>query len=355
MNILKLVPIAALALVLPGTAQITTTVSTGNAGGVVLTPGTGPALKGNWTNPYTFSKYEPLYLWTQSGANQWYRDYVYCWVSPPRTYSSFTYNYVSIYNYAVLRNGSASTGAGTTKDATGAAGKQIYTITLKGNGPVVLDTRLYGNIYGNSTATMTLKGGGIDKTWSYSVNGYNYKPEKFNLTVSGTTTLTFTTDAKVTPSGPSPGKYYNGYFAGIYINVLDASPGTFTVDGTLGCTTTYSLAGVGTPQRGTYFDMKIKGMAKDQACFFLYGTNKDTFQGFLKLPLPLGYMGAPGCKLGVDFYFPWARTADAAGEATMRLYLSQYYSGTYYIQGLVMDSTANTAGLVLTGLGKLKY
>ena len=200
---------------------------------------------------------------------------------------------------------------------------------------------------------MTLTGGGINRQWIYSANGYSYKSEKFNVTAPAT--LTFTTKAQVTKTGTTPGKYYNGYFTGIYVNVLDASPGTFTVDNKLSCTAKYTLGGVGIPQRGTYFDMKIKGMAKDQACFFLYGTNKDTFQGFLKLPLPLDYMGAKDCQLGVDFYYPWARTADAAGEATMRLYLSQFYSGTYYVQGLIMDKAANSAGLVLTGLGKLKY
>lgn len=355
MNILRLAPIAALVLVLPGMAQIKATISTGNAGGVSLTPGTGSMLKGNWNYPYTFSNYQTLSLWTQSGSNQWYRDYVYCWVSPPRTYSTFTYNYVSIYNYAMLRKGSATKGAGTTKDANGTQGAQVYTITLTGNGKAVLDTRIYGNIYGNSNVKMTLTGGGINKTWTYTANGYSYGTEKFNVTVSGTTTLTFTADAKVNPAGSSPGAYYNGYYTGLFINVIDAAPGSFTVDNTLSCTTKYKLVGVGQPQKGTYFDMKITGMAPNQPCFFLYGNNKDTFRTVLKLPLPLDYMGAKGCKLGVDFYYPWARVADSNGEVTMRLYLSQYYSRTYYLQGLISDTAANSAGLVLTGLGTLKY
>jgi hypothetical protein len=258
----------------------------------------------------------------------------------------------------VRTSGTATTstaGSARRGPTTGAAGAQQYTITLTGSGPVVLDTRIYGNIYGNSNATMKLTGGGITpQTWTYAANGYNYKYQKFNVTAPAT--LTFTIDAQVNPAGTTPGKYYNGYYTGIYMNVIDASPGTFTVDNNLSCTTKYTLAGVGTPQRGTYFDIKLKGMADKQACFFLYGTNNTTFQGFLKLPLPLDYMGAPGCKLGVDFYYPWPRTANAAGEATMRLYLSQYYSRTYYVQGLVMNPVpTNAAKLALTGLGKLKY
>lgn len=358
MKFMNLLPVAALALALPVTAQVTATVTTGNAGGIALTPGTGSPLLENWGNNKTFTTYEYLYKYTQTSTSQWYRDYVRTYVNPPRTWYGYTYNYVSIYNYAYFKKGTATKKGGTTKDATGAAGAQIYKINLAGSGNVVLDTRVYASIYGNSAITMKLTGpNSYSKTWTYTANGYKSHNEKINLTVSGPVTYTFTVDAQVDRSGNTPGTYYDGYYSGLYINVLDNNPGSFTVD-TLnascgGTTNPYPLAGNGTPQKNTYYDIDVTGMAKDQACAFLYGTSNTLLRNFLKLPLPLDYMGATNCKLGVDFYYPYARKADAAGKATLRLYLSGWYSRTYYVQGLVFDASA-PGGMVLTNMGTLK-
>lgn len=359
MKFMNLLPVAALALALPATAQVKATLSTGNAGGISLTPGTGSPLLENWANPKTFTTYEYLYKYTQtSSTNQYYRDYIRTYVSPPRTYYGYTYNYVSIYNYALFRKGTTTKKAGTTVDKTGKSGAQIYNINLSGSGTVVLDTRVYANIYGNSKITMKLTGpNSYSKTWSYTANGYKTVNEKINLTVTTAATYVFTVDAQVDRSGTTPGTYYDGYYTGLYINVLDNNPGSFTVDklnaSCGGATNPYTLAGNGTPQKNTYYDIDITGMKKDQACAFLYGISNTTLRGFLKLPLPLDYMGAKNCNLGVDFYYPYARTADSTGKATLRLYLSSWYSRTYYIQGLVFDSAA-PGGLVLTNMGTLK-
>ncbi len=355
MKSLNLLPIAALALALPLTAQVNASVTTGNAGGISLTPGTGAALTQNWANNHAFSTYEYLYKYTKTGTNQWYRDYVRTYVSPPRSWYGYTYNYVSIYNYAYFRKGTSTKRGGTTSDAKGKAGAQVYNIKLTGSGKVVLDTRVYGSIYGNSKITMKLTGpNSYSKTWTYAANGYSYKYEKISLTVNGTANFVFTVDAQVDRSGKTPGRYYDGYYSGIFMNVVQNNPGSFTVDNKLACSTKYKLSGNGTPQKGTYYNVDITGMTSGQACAFLYGFNNKTLRNFLALPLPLDYMGAKGCKLGVDFYYPWARKADSAGKASMRLYLSSWYSRTYYIQGLVFDSKANSAGLLLTGLGTLK-
>lgn len=359
MKSLNLLPIAALALAFPLTAQVNATLSTGNAGGISLTSGTSTVQKQNWTNPKTFSTYEYLYKYVQTSTSTWYRDYVRTYVSPPRKWYGYTYNYVSIYNYAYFRKGTSTKKGGTTKDATGASGAQIYNIDLTGSGKVILDTRIYGSIYGNSKITMKLTGpNSYSKTWTYSANGYSYKYEKISLTVTNKARYVFTIDAQVDRSGKTPGKYYDGYYSGIFMNVLQNNPGSFAVDNKNdkcggGTSNPYPLVGNGTPQKGTYYDVSITKMKSGQACSFLYGTNNKTLRGFLTLPMPLDYMGAKNCSLGVDFYYPWARKADSTGKATMKLYLSSWYSRTYYIQGVVFDSSA-PGGLVMTNLGTLK-
>jgi hypothetical protein len=349
------------ALALPLAAQIDVTVATANNGGIALNPKTGSSALQNWGHPKTFSGYSNyLYQKMQNGSNTWSYDYARTYVTPPykSSYYNTVYNNVSVYNYAYIRPGTSVATAGTTKDSKGTAGAQSYTITIKRSKsiPMMVDLRINGSIYGNSVAKISLTGNGVNKSWSWTKIGYSYTTDQVVIAKgSGTVTLTLTIDAQCKPGGSNSGKYYDGYYAGLYMSVLDGTPGSFTLTNNIGCTKQYKLAGVGQPVKGSYYTVEMSGMTKGQACSMLTSYNDKTLRGFLTLPIPLDYMGANGCKLAVDIWYPWARFADANGKASAKMYLSAYWKRDFFVQGLVFDAKANKAGFVLTEKGTLKY
>lgn len=284
--------------------------------------------------------------------------YVYMgtYVTQPYSYSNYVYNRFGVSTRAYAKKGSNHKSLYMTGDAQGTSKVQKYVVTLSSPTAtqVKLDLSVYGYLYDNAKAGFKLTdGSAINENYAWTQSGYNNVTKSLQLNLAANTPVTLNLEAtgEVTP-GAGTG-YYDGYYASLYCNVLEIGNGSATLFGT-GCGTATMVSG-GTPVKGSYYDFGLKGGPASGAASFLYGTSKDVFAGFIQLPLALDYMGAKGCSLYVGFSYPWARALDAKGEATVRLYLSPYYSGKIFGQWVVFDAQANAAGVTLTQALEVKF
>ena len=306
----------------------------------------------------TVQKHIPANTTIQRYSNQYHYDrtpytYVGTYVSAPYTFGSITYNRIGVSTRAYARKGSNHKSLHMSGDKSGKVGTQRYevAITTTKSTPVILDLSAYASIYDNSNASFKLTGGGVNESMAWSKPGYSRVAKKINMTVNGTVKLTLEATG-VTKPGSGSHQYYDGYFSSLYVTVVDGSAGSFTTFGK-GCGKA-TIRGSGKPAKGTRYPVHVDGAPANSPVAFLLGRSKDWFH-FFKLPLAMDYMGATGCALNVGFTWPWTRMTDANGHAEVPIYLSSFYSGTYYVQWVVIDTKANAAGITLTKGAELKF
>lgn len=283
--------------------------------------------------------------------------YLNTYLTSPYSYGTRTYNRFGVQTRAYARKGSTHKSMYMTGDKNGTSTVQKYVVTISSPTAtnVQLDLSVYGYIYDNATASLKLTDGNtINESYNYNQAGYNRVSKSLQLAIPAGTPVTLQLEAtgQVTP-GAGTNQYYDGYYTSLYCYVIETGGGSATLFGkTCG---TPTMQNGGTPTAGAYYNFDLKGAPANGAVTFLYGYTKDTLGGFLALPMPLDYMGAIGCELNVGYSYPWARVADANGDAQVRMYLSRYYNGKIYGQWVVFDTQANAAGLTLTQALEVKY
>ncbi len=337
-------------LCLPLSAQVTATVATVNEAGFKLVKSNNKTVHRYFPANYTFGRYDYKYYYEYQPSYTYLRTYV----SGPYSYGSYNFNRVYISNYAYARKGSGHKSMGTTSDKAGNYGYQVYKVTLSGTGSVLLDLRAYAYVYDNASVDLQiLSGSNVLYRKSVNRKGYNYEYKKIPVVVQGKKVLTVKFKGYCTP-GPGTG-YADGYYGSLYFYILPRGGATWTVKSG-GCPNPKPVLGpasTGNVTKGTYFDVTLSGAPAGAPVLALWGTSDKLFY-FLKLPIDLSYMGANKCFLNVGFRWPYPRKADSRGKADFRLYVSRYYSGTYYFQWVVFDPNY-PGGLKTTDYGVLKF
>lgn len=345
--------LACAALVVPAAAQLKVSVKSVNAAGVAIEDAAGVVATDNHAANTTFSTQASKRVYQQSPYAS-----AMSTVSPPYAspFNNLTFNYVSINASAFALKGSALKSLRTTDNSQGKAGTQRFQITLASPTAIQvrMDYRAYGYVYDASTLALKFSDGGSNtRSYAWSTAGYNNDNNSITLTVNGSVTIDVELSGTCTPGSSTGGNtYYDGFSASFYANFLEVGNGSFKTFGR-GCAKG-KIAGSGTPTKGASYDILLQGDNPNRSCALLIGTSKDYYQ-FLKLPLDLGYMGATGCDLNVGFQYPWFRTTDAKGDATARVYLSPFQSGTYYVQWLVWDPTNPSQLPTLTEGAEVKF
>jgi hypothetical protein len=107
------------------------------------------------------------------------------------------------------------------------------------------------------------------------------------------------------------------------------------------------------PQSGVPFNVNLAGAAPTAPAFLMIGAG-DQQWGALKLPLDLGIIGAPGCKVWNDVLISLATVTNASGAATYSLPLPTSIpllriNATYG----VLDAGANALGLATSSYLKI--
>ena len=330
------------------TAQIKVQIKTLNDAGFQLVRSDNTTAQKHIPANTTIQRYSNQYLYERSPF-----AYVGTYVSAPYSFGSIVLNRIGVSTRAYARKGSNHKSMHMSGDKSGKVGTQRYeiSITTSKSTPVVLDMSAYASIYDNANASFKLTGGGVSESLSWSQTGYSRVAKKIPLTVNGTVKLTLEAAGVVKP-GAGQHRWYDGYFSSLYITVIDGSAGSFSLFGK-GCGTA-KIRGSGKPTKGSRYPIHVDNAPASSPVAFLLGRSKDFFH-FFKLPLAMDYMGAKGCALNVGFTYPWARMTDSKGHAEVPIYLSSYYSGTYYVQWLVIDKNANAAGVTLTQGAELKF
>ena len=146
--------------------------------------------------------------------------------------------------------------------------------------------------------------------------------------------------------------------AGEYSSLVlgSVSAGDFTPFG-VGCKGSAGvpqLAAVTQPIYGKTFTTMLSGLQTAAAPFIAVGMSNQQW-GAIKLPLDLGILGLPGCKLlvGADVTLP---LRNSAGSARFDLAIpgkNPWLLGkNLYLQGLALDLKANPLGVALSNAGK---
>ena len=126
------------------------------------------------------------------------------------------------------------------------------------------------------------------------------------------------------------------------------------------CETTGSvpaLSAAGTPEIGSSFDLNLTAALPNAAAALIFGISNTTWNN-LRLPLDLGVIRAPGCKVLASGQVAIKLTANAQGRATSRIQIptiSGLVGAQFYNQFHVFDAGANTLGLASSnaGVGKV--
>jgi hypothetical protein len=344
-------------LALPLTAQVEVSVQPLNAAGVVLVDGANNRLTQSFPANKDITTKSTIEVKTQGTSNPYYVDYVQTVVQPPQKFGKFYESRMSIFSKSAATKGTSTKGLHTSDKTGGNVAAQKYRVTLKSTAPhkVTLDMWGSGNNYGNAAASIQMTVGKTNRTWTYNkISGYSTERIKVPMTVNGTVTVDLTIQGSVSP-GTGGGKNYDGYETRFSLTVVPNNIGSFTHFGKSCSTATLSAAAA--PITGHQFAMDIKGApASASHGFFLIGTSK-TFLPFLniKLPLALDGLGAKGCSLYVSHQFPILGAPKTGGGWSMKVFLNPWFSSTWYIQGMVLDAKANTAGFSMTQAAELKF
>ncbi|MEE9125866.1 MAG: hypothetical protein V3U11_01885 [Planctomycetota bacterium] len=118
--------------------------------------------------------------------------------------------------------------------------------------------------------------------------------------------------------------------------------------GCAGRSGTLGLAATPRPRLGTTFTATVSNLPPLAATrtFMIFGASNTTWNGN-KLPLDLGFLGAPGCNLNVSFDL----LLSLGGGSQFKLAVpndTRLLGVKFYMQAYTADSTANAAGLVVS-------
>lgn len=109
----------------------------------------------------------------------------------------------------------------------------------------------------------------------------------------------------------------------------------------------------GVPHPGESFAVVLRDAPPNAPTALAHGWSRTTWGG-APLPLDLGPLGAPGCRLLTDWFLLIAAPADAVGQAAIRYAIPNDPNLTgvgFYQQFLVLDPAANALGLSVSNGG----
>jgi hypothetical protein len=264
-----------------------------------------------------------------------------------------TYNRVMLAASVYTQKNSGHASLHTTDNRKGDPGTQKFRITLSSVKaiPVKIDWSTFGYIYAASTASLKFTIGTTTKTWNWT-NGYQSDTGSLQVNVSGSVNLDVEITGLCKPGGTGGSPYYDGFYAYLNLNIVEAGTGSFATFGT-GCAQG-KIGAATVPTRGSPFTLTLTGDKPNASCALLWGYSKDYYQ-FIKLPLDLSYMGANGCFLNVGFNYPWYQKTDAQGDVSAQVYIPYWASGTLYAQWLIWDPTSPSTAPTLTQGAEIKY
>jgi hypothetical protein len=134
-------------------------------------------------------------------------------------------------------------------------------------------------------------------------------------------------------------------------------PASYRVSGT-GCKGSAgvpALRATGRPWTGETLTLEVGSVPATAPVLVSIGISKTTWSG-LKLPLPLGFLGAPGCSLRCDVLLALP-AANKQGVARLVLPLPAnpfLATASFYNQAIVRDPGANRLGYALSNLGEAR-
>jgi len=331
----------------PAHAQLQVSVSTLNDAGYSLLAANNSKLTKTLPANTTFKTYQTVYSYVRTPAT-----YLSTTITPPYVTSYVAWNRFALSNTFWTTKKSGHKSLHTTGSKTGAFGAQKarITITTKSAKNVILDCLSYGTIYDNASITYKIKGPGVSGTWTFNKAGSFNQPQKYKILVNGTVNIDVEATARVLPGTGTNTK--DGFQSFFRVYPIEDRTGSFTVFGK-SCGNSV-ISGKGQVVPGQAYTVQVDKTPAKAPVALLFGKSKDLFH-FIRLPLPLDYMGAKNCLLQVGFIFPVNRIADSLGHAEVKVPTSRFNPGKYYVQWLVLDQKANKAGFTLTRAGEVQY
>jgi hypothetical protein len=142
-----------------------------------------------------------------------------------------------------------------------------------------------------------------------------------------------------------------------FISRLNIGLASFSSSGTgcKGSAKVPQLTATTLPVHGKTFTTRLSPLQATPAAtpFMTVGISNQQW-GAIKLPLDLGFLGMPGCKLFVsaDVSLPLKSNAGAARCDLAIPTVAEFVGKSFYLQGLVLDRKANRLGVALSNAGK---
>lgn len=338
-------------------AQVSVSVAALQPSGVALVDGTGQLqsqaipVGQPWTAQTTYN------VTTNGTGSAYFIDYVETEITPPLNQGTLSQSMVAIESRAFAQNNTTVSSLFTTGTVAGQPGTQRFRVTLTSAQPQNVELRAWaqGQNFGNASISAAMSFGTVTQSWTWAPGaGFSSSNQMWPIQVLGTVDVDVEITGQVTP-GPGGGLYYDGYDTRWSLTVVPINTGSITYWGT-GCGPA-SLSHTGVPTTGSLFTMSIDNVPAGAAPYFIIGTRTD-FVPFLNLTLPFDMtpLGAPGCTLYVGSPAPWwIVSPDPGSPNTLSVYLNPWIGGTWYIQGLVFDASANPLGMTLTQAATLVF
>jgi hypothetical protein len=225
------------------------------------------------------------------------------------------------------------------------------TLSAAGATQALVTVGFSSQVFDNATLDVTVTGGGFNESWSASAPSSTSDSVEMLVAIAGSTTLRVEVTGAST-AGPGTG-WWDGFSASVTIRARDVGNIGFNPFGNACAAAT--ISGGGMPVAGQMFTVDLDNAPANMPAILIAGTSNTQYL-FLPLPLPLGYLGAPGCDLSVAPMNLIDRMTDGTGHAEVDLYLNPFLvDPTVYLQWVVFDPTLNAAGLGTTAGAALSW